>query len=100
MGPAGIASRLGKAKKALGFFPTKLNRARPQPYDPTTGRWLSYADNELTKAIPRSPVGRFAGFIGYGYGDAKGAGPVPDPVGPLETTAYWIGYIGGTLFGP
>ena len=97
----GVAGGAGSAavRGALGKLPVKANRAgKLQPYDPTTGRFLSYGANSAKEAFPRSPVGRFLGYIGYGAADARGLGPVPDPVGPIERAAYWIGYIGGQIF--
>jgi len=76
-------------------YPTKLNRgAKLQPYDPVTGRFLSYNANP---GLKMSPISRFSAGFAQGWAEAKGAG-VATPVGKAGNLGHMIGNTIGNLF--
>ncbi|HEC32620.1 MAG TPA: hypothetical protein ENI41_09025 [Deltaproteobacteria bacterium] len=75
-------------------YPTKLNRGgKLQPYDPKTGRFLSYSSNPGLKL---SPLTRFTSGFAQGWAEAKGATGAT-PVGSAGNIGYIIGNAIGSL---
>lgn len=97
----GLAGRAANAagnavKKALGReFPTKLNRGgRPQPYNPTNGKYLPYGKNP---GLLHSPL---AGLVqGLGEGAVQGMMPGPPDLPPARSGAQRLGQVIGYLYG-
>ena len=76
-------------------YPTKLNRGgKVQPYNPETGRFLSYDSNPGFKL---SPINRFSSGSVQGWAEAKGAVGAT-PVGRAGNIGYMLGRIIGGLF--
>ncbi len=89
IGPGGIRGLFGKG------YPTKLNRGGlKQPWDPKTGRFLSYGANS---GLRLSPASRFFSGLSHGYGSAKGA-PASTPIGAAGNIGYMIGNALGNIF--
>ena len=82
-------------KKLAGKeYPTKLNRGgKLQPYDPKTGRFLSYNSN---LGLKLSPLTRFASGFAQGWAEAKGASGAT-PVGSAGNLGYMLGNTIGNL---
>ncbi len=75
-------------------YPSKLNRGgKLQPYDPKTGRFLSYGSNPGLKL---SPLTRFTSGFAQGWAEAKGA-TAATPVGPAGNFGYMLGNVIGHL---
>ena len=75
-------------------YPTKLNLGRKaQPYDPKTGRFLSYIVNPGLKL---SPITRFSSGFTQGWAETKGAVGAT-PVGRAGNVGYMLGNIIGHL---
>ena len=102
IGVAGpIVKREGKiikwGKNFIGSpYPTKLNRAgKLQPFDPATGKFLSYAANP---GFIRSQASCFGAGFGQGYANSKGI-EGGTPLGAAGKIGYIAGYIVGNIPG-
>ena len=75
-------------------FPEKFNRgAKLQPYDPKSGRFLSYDENH---GLLLSPMTRLGAGIGLGLSAAKGVDG-GTPVGRAGNLGYMVGYLLGNI---
>ncbi len=94
IGGIGKVGRLGR--KLIGKpFPTKTGYlGRPQPYNPSNGRYLPHSANPGPQL---SPLARFGAGFGQGWAESKGAVGAT-PVGKAGNIGYMIGNTLGNLF--
>lgn len=96
----GVGGKLGKVgrlgRKLIGKpFPTKTGyMGRPQPYNPSNGRYLPHSANPGPQL---SPLARFGAGFGQGWAESKGAVGAT-PVGRAGNIGYMIGNTLGNLF--
>ncbi|WP_446011134.1 hypothetical protein [Candidatus Electrothrix sp.] len=94
----GVGSRFGQlGKKLIGKpYPTKPGyMGRPQPYNPSNGRYLPHNANPGPQL---SPLARFGAGVGQGWAEAKTGAQGATPVGKAGNLGHIVGNILGNIF--
>jgi RHS repeat-associated protein len=92
------SSALSWIKRLSGKpHPTKLNHGcKQQPYDPETGRYLSY---EANPGFESSPVSHFSIGLSQGFSSAMSGAEIPPAVSTAQAWGQNIGNLAGSIAG-